>query len=65
MPGMSGPELQRELMSRGEKIPIIFITSRADEDVVSRVMADGAIACLIKPFTEDSLLQAINLSHSG
>jgi FixJ family two-component response regulator len=62
MPGMSGPELQRELMSRGEPIPIIFITSRADEDVVSRVMADGAVACLLKPFTEDALLKAISLS---
>jgi len=65
MPGMSGPDLQRELKSRGETVPIIFITSRADEDVVSRVMADGALACLLKPFTEDSLLKAISLSHSG
>jgi len=64
MPGMSGPELQRELVSRGEPIPIIFITSRADEDVVSRVMADGAVACLLKPFTEDALLKAISLSLS-
>ena len=64
MTGMSGPELQRELMSRGEPIPIIFITSRADEDVVSRVMADGAVACLLKPFTEDALLKAISLSLS-
>lgn len=64
MPGMSGPELQRELMSRGEPIPIIFITSRADEDVASRVMADGAVACLLKPFTEDALLKAISLSLS-
>jgi FixJ family two-component response regulator len=64
MPGMSGPELQRELVSRGEPIPIIFITSRADEDVASRVMADGAVACLLKPFTEDALLKAISLSLS-
>jgi FixJ family two-component response regulator len=65
MPGMSGPELQRELADRGEQIPIIFITSRADEDIVSRVMGEGALACLIKPFTEDSLLKAIKLSHLG
>ena len=31
MPGMSGPELQRELTQRGQVIPIIFITARADE----------------------------------
>ena len=31
MPGMSGPELQQELILRGQAIPIIFITARADE----------------------------------
>jgi FixJ family two-component response regulator len=64
MPGMGGLELQRVLMSRGMQIPIIFITSRADEDVVARVIANGAVACLLKPFTEDSLLEAINRSIS-
>ena len=65
MPGMSGPELQRELISRGQRIPIIFITAHGDEDVVSQVMADGAVDCLLKPFTEASLLNAISLSLSG
>jgi FixJ family two-component response regulator len=65
MPGMSGLELQRELMRQRAKIPIIFITSHGDEDVVSRVMADGAVDCLLKPFSEDSLLNAICLALSG
>ena len=65
MPGMGGIELQWVLMSRGMQIPIIFITSRADEDFIARVIANGAVACLLKPFTEDSLLEAIGRSISG
>ena len=30
MPGTSGPELQQELVSRAVRVPIIFITARAD-----------------------------------
>src|SRR3954462_9417146 len=65
MPGMSGPELQRELISRGLDIPTIFITAHGDEDVIARVMADGAVNCLLKPFSEDSLLNSISLALSG
>jgi len=65
MPGMSGPELQRELISRRRNIPIIFITAQADENVVARVMADGAVDCLLKPFSEDSLLEAIGRALPG
>src|ERR1700676_5164546 len=65
MPGMSGPELQRELMSRRLEIPIIFITAHGDEEVVSRVMGDGAVDCLLKPFSEESLLKAIGLALSA
>ncbi len=64
MPGMSGPELQRELASQGIQIPTIFVTAHGDEDVISRVMADGAVECLLKPFTEESLLKAITLALS-
>ena len=65
MPGMSGPELQRELISRRRNIPIIFITAHGDEDVVARVMADGAVDCLLKPFSVDSLLKAISRALPG
>jgi FixJ family two-component response regulator len=64
MPGMSGPELQQKLKTHGHRIPIIFITAHGDEDVISRVMAEGAIDCLLKPFSEDSLLNAIGLARS-
>jgi FixJ family two-component response regulator len=65
MPGMSGPELQRELINRHQEIPIIFITSHGTEDVTARVMADGAVSCLLKPFSEDSLLKAISQALTG
>jgi FixJ family two-component response regulator len=64
MPGMSGPELQQKLKTNGPRIPIIFITAHGDEDVISRVMAEGAVDCLLKPFSEDSLLNAIDQAFS-
>lgn len=60
MPGMSGPELQRELNRRKIKIPIIFITGRRDETLRLRLVEQGAIACLIKPFSDDVMLEALN-----
>ena len=48
MPGMGGPDLQRELERRLIKIPIIFITGQRDEDVRSRVLGNGAVAVFVK-----------------
>jgi FixJ family two-component response regulator len=59
MPGMSGPELQRELLQQGRKIPIIFITAQGDEKVRSAVLASGAVAFLLKPFTEAEIRAAL------
>jgi FixJ family two-component response regulator len=60
MPGMSGPDLQLELSRRRRDIPIVFITSCADDTVKSRVMKLGAIAYLFKPFGETAILEAVN-----
>jgi len=60
MPGMGGPELQRELARRRIKIPIIFITAHQDEGVRSRVIEDGAVQCLLKPFSDTALSQALD-----
>ncbi len=59
MPGMRGPDLQRELSRRGCDIPTVFITAYGDEDIRPRVVAEGAVDCLLKPFTEGQLLGAI------
>jgi FixJ family two-component response regulator len=60
MPRMSGPDLQRELRVRGQRIPIVFITAIGDNNVRSRVLADGAIECLQKPFSDSALREALN-----
>jgi FixJ family two-component response regulator len=59
MPGMTGPELQRELLRQGRKVPIIFITAQGDDKVRSAVLAKGAVAYLLKPFTEAELRGAL------
>jgi FixJ family two-component response regulator len=60
MPGMTGPDLQRELTLRRQEIPIVFITAQRDETVRPRVIQAGAIDCLAKPFSDTALLAALN-----
>ena len=60
MPGMCGPELQEELNRRKIKIPIVFITGQRDETLRLRLIERGAIACLIKPFSDTAMLEALN-----
>jgi FixJ family two-component response regulator len=60
MPGMSGPELQRELKLRRPEIPIVFITAQREETVRPQVLEQGAIECLFKPFSDTALLEAVN-----
>jgi FixJ family two-component response regulator len=60
MPGMSGPDLQRELKRQGLDIPIIFITAQTNDGVRPRVLKQGAVACLFKPFSDTALREALN-----
>ena len=59
MPGMSGPDLQRELDRRGHRIPIVFITAHRDEVARQQLLDRGAVECLFKPFSETALLKAL------
>jgi FixJ family two-component response regulator len=59
MPGMSGPDLQQELNRRRQKIPIVFITAYGDASVLRRLLARGAVRCLVKPFSDAALLDAV------
>jgi FixJ family two-component response regulator len=59
MPGISGPELQLELVRRGLALPIVFITAHVDEAVRETALRRGAVECLFKPFTEEALLAAL------
>ena len=60
MSGMTGPDLQRELTRRDQPIPIVFITAQRDEAIRPRLIAQGAVDCLFKPFEPNDLLQALN-----
>ena len=59
MPGMSGRDLQHELKQRRQIVPIVFITAHGDEALRPRVLEQGAVECLFKPFSDTALLEAI------
>ena len=59
MEGITGLELQEQLLASGWTIPIVFITAHGDEDVRSRALERGAIDFLQKPFDDEALLNAI------
>ena len=60
MPSMSGPELQQELIHRGHRIPIIFITAQGDKSLRRGLLQKGAVECLFKPFSEQDLRAALD-----
>ena len=60
MPGMTGLELQERLNAAGAAIPIVFMSAHDDTDARARALRSGAIDFLQKPFSEDSLLHAID-----
>lgn len=60
MPGMTGPDLQMELAQRRQMIPIVFITAHSSGSVRLRLLKQGAVECLIKPFSDTALLDALN-----
>src|ERR1700741_5374604 len=59
LPGLSGLELQRELLRIEAPIPIIFITGHGDIPMTVRAMKEGAVEFLAKPFRDQDLLDAI------
>jgi FixJ family two-component response regulator len=62
MPGMTGPDLQRELKLRQQEIPIVFITAHRDESIRPKLLERGAVECLFKPFSDTALLDALKLA---
>ncbi len=59
MPGMNGFELQKDLKSRGYRIPIVFITAQKDESTRLRALEQGAVEILFKPFSDIELRDAL------
>jgi FixJ family two-component response regulator len=60
MPGMTGPDLQKELLRLRRKIPIVFVTARENELIRLRLLEEGAVDCLSKPFSDSDLLKALD-----
>ena len=65
MPGMRGPDLQRELARRGRSIPIVYITADKDDTVRLHLIKQGAVECLFKPFSDTALEAALSLAFQG
>jgi FixJ family two-component response regulator len=64
MPGMTGIDLQTELATRGQDVPMIFITAYPESHVRERVLAAGAICFLTKPFSSVCLLECLRIAMS-
>lgn len=60
MPGMSGLQLQDELLARGVSFPIIFITGHGDVPMAVSVMKKGAVDFIEKPFDQASLKSLVD-----
>lgn len=60
MPGMSGPELQAEMLRRQISLPIIILTGHANVDLAVMTLKAGAFDFLQKPVDEIVLLETIS-----
>jgi two-component system response regulator FixJ len=59
MPGLSGLDLQRELLSRRIGLPVIVMTGHGDVPLAVEAMKAGAVDFIEKPFSEEKIISAI------
>ncbi|BDG74359.1 response regulator transcription factor [Roseomonas fluvialis] len=59
LPGISGLDLQRQLVASGVAMPIVFMTGYADVPMTVRAMKAGALDFLPKPFRDQEMLDAV------
>lgn len=64
MPGMTGIELQKELILRGIRLPVIIITAHADVPMAVAALKAGAVDFIEKPFRDELLLSSIRTALS-
>ena len=65
MPGMGGFELQSTLIARGARTPVIFVAADSGTKARGRALASGALAFLVKPFREETLVSLLDQALSG
>jgi FixJ family two-component response regulator len=59
LPGLTGLDLQKELVGTDRALPIIFLTGMGDIPMSVSAMKGGAFEFLTKPFDTSSLLEAV------
>lgn len=62
MPEMSGLQLQDELIRRGIRMPLVFVTAHGDVPLAVEAMRKGASNFLEKPFSEEALTEAVEVA---
>ena len=62
MPGLSGIELQKQLIAQGNRVPIIFITAVPEESTRDKALKAGAVGFLSKPFREEWLINHLDVA---
>jgi FixJ family two-component response regulator len=65
MPGASGIDLQGRLSDRGNRTPIIFVTSVSEDTVRAAAFSGGAVGFLRKPFREECLIDHLDAALAG
>ena len=65
MPRMSGIQLQKDLIARRCRFPIIFVTAHSTEGMREEALAAGAVAFLSKPCNEDTLIALLDEALRG
>jgi FixJ family two-component response regulator len=60
MPGLSGVEMQRQLIAEGQRLPMIFVTAFPEDRIRVSAMAAGAVGFLSKPCKEEHLIGCLD-----
>ncbi|MBT8422584.1 MAG: response regulator transcription factor [Gammaproteobacteria bacterium] len=64
MPGTSGLEVQKQLIERGNRMPVIFITGHGDVPMAVEAMQIGAFDFVQKPFRDQDLMERVSQALS-
>lgn len=59
MPNMDGLEFIKQVRSRGNKVPIVMITTEGGEDIIKEAINSGASDSIKKPFTPEQLKEKL------
>ena len=59
MPNKTGIQLQEELVSKGHRLPIIFISGESTDQQIVKAFNNGAFDFLLKPFGREALFSVV------